>query len=171
MFNNAFPVPPKTKPHQKKSTTPNKPKTTSTQKWAIFTYIGKETTYIRNLLKNTELKVAMRTNNSIQNILMNNKQLTNNTDKCIQSGVHMLSCPDCNKVYVGQTGRNFLTRFNEHKAAFQTNNQNSNYAKHLTEHTHCFGPIQDTMRILQCQNKGAHLNTIERYYSSQKTIT
>ena len=54
--------------------------------------------------------------------------------------------------------------FNEHKAVFRTNNQNSNYAKHLTEHTHPFGPIQDTMQILQRQNKGAHLNTTERYY-------
>jgi hypothetical protein len=164
MFNNAFLVPPKTKPHQKKSTTPNKPKTTSTQKWATFTDIGKETTYITNLFKNTELEIAMCTNNSIQNILMNNKQLTNNTDKCTQSGVYKLSCPDCNKVYVGQTGRNFLTRFNERKAAFRTNSQNSNYAKHLTEHTHSFGPIQDTTQILQRQNKGAHLNTIEQYY-------
>ena len=58
----------------------------------------------------------------------------------------------------------FLTRFNEHKAAFRTNNQNSNYAKHLTEHTHSFGPIQDTMQILQRLNKGGHLSIIERYY-------
>ena len=124
MFNNAFPIPPKNKPHQKKSTTPNKPKTTSTQKWATVTYIGKETTYITNLLKNTELKIAMRTNNSIQNILMNNKQLTNNTDKYTYSGVYKLSCPKCSKAYVGQTERNFLTRFNEHNATFRTNNQN-----------------------------------------------
>jgi len=106
----------------------------------------------------------MRTNNSIQNILMNNKQLTNNTDKYTHSGVYMLSCPDCSKAYVGQAGRKFLTRFNEHKAAFRTNNQNSNYANYLTEHTYSLGPIQETMQILQRQNKGAHLNTIERYY-------
>ena len=105
----------------------------------------------------------MRTNNSIQNILMNNKQLTNNTDKYTHFGVYKLSCPECSKAYVGQTGRNFLTSFKEHKTAFRTNNQNSNYAKHLTEHTHAFGPIQDTMQILQRQNKGAHLNTTERY--------
>jgi len=58
----------------------------------------------------------------------------------------------------------FLNRFNENKTAFRTNNQNSNYVKHLTEHTHPFGPIQDTMQILQRQNKRAHLSTIERYY-------
>jgi len=32
--------------------------------------------------------------------------------------VYKLTCPDCNKTYVGQTGRSFLAQFNEHKAAF-----------------------------------------------------
>jgi len=127
MFNNILPIPPKTKPPLKKFTTSNKPKTTSTQKRATFTYMGKETTYITNLFKNTGLKVAMRTNNSIQNILINNKKLTNNTDKYTQSGVYKLSCPDCNKAYVGLTGIHFLTRFDEHKAGLRTNSQNSNY--------------------------------------------
>ena len=29
---------------------------------------------------------------------------------------------------------------------------------------HSFGPIHNTLQILQLQNKGAHLNTIERLY-------
>jgi hypothetical protein len=33
----------------------------TTHKWAIFTYIGKETSYITNIFKWTELKVAFRT--------------------------------------------------------------------------------------------------------------
>jgi hypothetical protein len=156
-----FQSPPKNPPHLREITTRNKPKTTSTQKWATFTYVGKETTYITNLFKNTDLNIAMRTNNSIQKILMHNKQLTNKTDKYTQSGVYKRTCPDCNKAYVGQTGRNFWARFNEHKAAFRTNSQNSNFAKHLIEHAHSFGPIQATMQILQWQNKGTCLNTIE----------
>jgi hypothetical protein len=60
--------------------------------------------------------------------------------------------------------KKFLLRFKEHRAAFKTNSQSSNFAKHLIEHTHYFGPIQNTMQILQRQNKGAYLNTIERYY-------
>ena len=57
-----------------------------------------------------------------------------------------------------------LARFNKHKAAFKTNNNTSNFAKHLMEQTHSFGPIHNTMQILQRHNKGAHINTIERYY-------
>jgi hypothetical protein len=32
------------------------------------------------------------------------------------------------------------------------------------EHLHPFGPIHETMQILQYQVKGAHLNTIEGYF-------
>jgi len=34
----------------------------------------------------------------------------------------------------------------------------------VLERSHSFGPIQDTMQILQYQNKGNHLNIIERFY-------
>jgi len=66
--------------------------------------------------------------------------------------------------YVGQTGRSFATWFQEHKNAFRTARKSSNFAKHLIEHTHSFGPIHNTMQVLQLQNKGPHLNTIERFY-------
>ena len=72
--------------------------------------------------------------------------------------------PDCGKAYVGQTRRSFATRFQEHKNAFRTANQSSNFAKHLIEHTHSFGPIHKTTQILQLQDKGAHLNTTEQFY-------
>jgi hypothetical protein len=50
------------------------------------------------------------------------------------------------------------------KKAFKTNSHNSNYTKHLNEHIHPFGSIQNTMQILQRHNKGPHLNTLERFY-------
>jgi len=55
-------------------------------------------------------------------------------------------------------------RYKEHKYAFRNNYHTSNYAKHVAEQSHLFGPIHDTMQILQYQNKGSHLNTIERFY-------
>jgi len=69
-----------------------------------------------------------------------------------------------NLVYVRQTGWSFATRFQEHKNAFRTANNSSDFAKRLIEHTHSFGPIHNTMQILQLQNKGVHLNPIERFY-------
>jgi len=74
-----------------------------------------------------------------------------------------LTCSDCNKAYVGQKGRSFTQRFKEYRNAFKSS-RNTNYAKHALEDLHPFGPIHETMQILQYQAKGAHLNTIERYF-------
>ena len=86
------------------------------------------------------------------------------TDKYMCSGAYKLTCPDCNMAYIGQTGRNFNERYKEHKNAFKTNSHTSNYAKHILEQSHTFGPIHQTMQILQFQDKGTHLNTIERFF-------
>jgi len=85
-------------------------------------------------------------------------------DKYSRSGTYKLTCPECNKVYIGQTGRSFTQRFKEHRNAFKSNRNTSNYAKHALEQLHPFGPIQDTMQVLQYQRKGTHLNTIERFF-------
>jgi len=85
-------------------------------------------------------------------------------DKYSSSGAYKLTWPDGNKTYVGQTGGSFTQRFKEHKNAFWSNRNTSNYAKHALEHSHPFGPIHETMHILQYQGKGTHLNTIERYF-------
>jgi hypothetical protein len=66
---------------------------------------------------------------------------------------------------VGQTGRNFTARFKEHRNACRTGSLSSNFSKHLIEHQHSFGSIQNTMQILRPHNKGTHLNTIERFYA------
>jgi hypothetical protein len=64
--------------------------------------------------------------------------------------------------YVGQTGRDFSTRFNEHKRAFRLNS--SKYATHILNNQHSFGQIQDTMQILHVRRKGPHLNTTEKFF-------
>ena len=87
-----------------------------------------------------------------------------NTDPYSRSGIYKLSCPDCGKAYVGQTGRSFTTRFREHKEAFKTATRPSNFAKHLAEHAHSFGPIQNIMKVVQIHKKGLHLNTLERFH-------
>jgi hypothetical protein len=74
---------------------------TTTHKWASFIYTGKETTFITNLFKKTDLKVTWRTTNTIQRLLMPQHEPP---DKYARSGAYKLVCPDCNKAYVGQTG-------------------------------------------------------------------
>jgi hypothetical protein len=45
------------------------------KKWVSFTYIGKETRHIMKLFKNTEVKTAFRTNNTIKRILKPKPQI------------------------------------------------------------------------------------------------
>jgi len=155
MLNNGFPIHINKTPTIGYPTTPSNRQTgTHTQKWASFTYIDKETTYITNLFKKTDLKIALRTHNTIQKRLMQ-KHIT--PDIYTRPGAYKLTCPDCNKAYVGQIGISLNERYKEHKHAFKTNSRSCNYAKHILEQLHTFGPIDQTIQILQYREK----NTLE----------
>jgi hypothetical protein len=158
LYNNSFPI----KPHKPRTPPPEQPTPPpKQQKWATFTYVGKETSYITNLFRHSNLKIAYRTNNTVLNHLTHKYK---NPNIFSSSGVYKLTCPDCKKAYVGQTGRNFTTRYNEHKHAFRTNSHSSRFAKHLYEHSHSFDTIENSMQVLHHHKKGAHLNTLERFY-------
>jgi hypothetical protein len=105
---------------------------------------------------------CVKTNYGVAGLV--NKHNTTQQDKYSKSGIYKLTCPDCSKVYVGQTGRSFYTRYDEHKRAFRYNTSQSKYAKHVIEQGHRFGNLENSMEILQFQKKGCHLNTIERFY-------
>ena len=126
-----------------------------------YAAFDKETTFITNLFRKVNIKIAFQTNNTIQNLLMHKQQTS---DIYSRSGVYKSTCPDCGKAYVRKTGRSFATRFREHKKAFRTASCSSNFTKHLIDHTHSFSPIHNIMQILQLQNKGAHLNTLECFH-------
>jgi hypothetical protein len=52
------------------------------------------------------------------------------------SGIYKLKCNTCNKVYVGQSGRAIIVRFEEH---IRSNNSTSAYATHILENRHEYG--------------------------------
>jgi len=132
LHNNYFPIKP-LKPlpttHRNKQHPAKQNKT-----GASFTYVGKETLYITNIFRWTELKIEFRTTNTIGNMLTHKNHAP---DKLSLWGVYKLTCTDCNKTYVVQTGRQFSTRYKEHETALHNNNNNmSSFAKHLIEEAH-----------------------------------
>jgi hypothetical protein len=145
LHNNAFPIKPHKPPthNPTRPTAPRKPK----QKWASFTYVGKETFYITNLFRKTELKISFRTTITIGNLLSHKNPTP---DKFSLLGVYKLTCPDCNKAYVRHTDRRFATRFKEHEKAFGNNSHTSSFTKHLNEEAHSFGPMKNIIQILYC---------------------
>jgi hypothetical protein len=137
------------------------------QKWTSFTYITKETSYITNIFRRTNLKIALRTRNTIGKLLTH-KNPTQDLYSLL--GAYKFICPDSNKAYVRQTGRRFPTRYKEYKTAFHNNNQTYSFTKHLNDAAHSFGPMNEIMQILHCHTKGPHLNTIERFHIHTESI-
>ena len=105
--------------------------------------------------------MAFRTKNTIGHLLTQKHPVQ---DKFLLSGVYKLTCPGCNKAYIGQTGSKFATWYQEHKKAFRSHCQNSSFAKHLDKEAHSFGHMHDIMQILQYHRKGAQLNTLKRFH-------
>ena len=60
------------------------------QKWDTFTYIGKETIYITKIFKHSNIKVAYRTNNTIQDNLT---PKTRNHNKLFVCGSIQINTP------------------------------------------------------------------------------
>jgi hypothetical protein len=70
----------------------------------MFTYTGKETTYITKICERTNLQIAYHTNNFIQVNLIPKPHIS---EKFSASGVYEVTCPDCGKTSIGQTDKTF----------------------------------------------------------------
>jgi hypothetical protein len=172
LHNNHFPPANVTQKQKRTHTTNltpiNKPQwNTPPKTWCTFTYTGKDTLQITKIFKQTDIHIALKTNNTLQNNL---SLFHNPLDKFTKSGVYKLTCQSCQKAYVGQTGRDFHTRYKEHKRAFKHNPQQSNFTKHVTEHKHTFGNVETIMTVLQVHRNSTHLNTIERFYIHKEAL-
>jgi heat shock protein HslJ len=75
MHNNSFPIHSQ-KPSTRKLVKRQETTQTAPKKWATVTYTGKETTFITNIFRRTNLKIAFPTNNTIGNWLMHKQQIT-----------------------------------------------------------------------------------------------
>jgi hypothetical protein len=63
-------------------------------------------------------------------------------------------------MYVGQTGRDFKTTYEEHINDIKSNKDKSRYALHIFRKT----TIDKIMNILKLQSKGKHLVVYERFH-------
>ena len=121
----------------------------------VITFVGQSSIKIKKYLNIHNVNVAFRTNNSLGKYIKNAKSKSEKTNK---SGIYKLTCKDCPKIYIGQTGRSFGKRIKEHYSNFVNNKNSSNYANHLLESNHTFNPNFD---ILHIADKGHKLNNLE----------
>jgi len=136
------------------------------KKWASFSYVGKEVIPIAKILKKFNIKVAFRTRNTLENWL-GCKQLYPNEDKGDKydtCGIYKLNCRSCDGSYIGQTGRNFKTRFKEHVNDIKNNRGKTGYSQHILENGHERAHNLTDLIILEKRNKGPLLNTLEKFH-------
>jgi hypothetical protein len=164
LYNNSYDTtllhkPPKTITHHND--------TTHDKKWVRLTYVGKETRFITKLFKNSSALISYTKRNMINKLLSTHNHIQQ--DKYEKSGIYKLTCPECKKAYVGQTGRPFSVRFREHFRDYRHANNKSKFAEHLLNHQHSFGPMNTIMDILHVTSKGTMMNTIERFHIYNET--
>ena len=76
-----------------------------------------------------------------------------------------MTCNNCDKFYLGQTGRPFFKRYEEHTpTTINLSNLTSNYAKHIVDEGHTYTNIQTNMKPIHICNKSQKMNAIEEYY-------
>ena len=153
---------------QQQKQPPRQPQDTEKQKWAKFTYSGKATRAVTKFFQKAGIRIAYSTRNNLGNILRYKSTDTNS--KYTKSGIYQLTCPTCGKTYTRQTGRSFQIHFREHKYDYQYMHRKSKYAQHLLDEGHSFGPMEETMHIIQYVCKGRMMNALENFHIYDTTI-
>jgi hypothetical protein len=133
-------------------------KTVSRKKWVTFTHFSPLIRGVTNLFKQTNLKVAFRTINTIQ------QQLSEKQAFKDPRGIYKLKCNTCNGTYFGQSGRAINVRYKEHIRYIRTNNPKSAYATHILEIKHEYRTRGSTLQLLQACQKGTRMDCWEAFY-------
>ena len=140
---------------------------TQKTKWVKFTYMGKETRLIRNLFKDTDINIAFTTQNNIERFLSTQcNQIKNKYNRC---GIYQLTCPSCNRKYIGQMDSPFRIRFQENFRDYKYMNNKSKFAQHLLENEHPIGPMENIMDVLYTTSKDRMPDILEKLYIYRET--
>jgi len=123
--------------------------------WRRIKYLGHPSKFVLKNIKN-KISPAYYNKASLNTLLSNCKDVYKKEER---SGVYEISCQDCDAKYIGQTGRNFQTRINEHFRSWVKHKSDSLFANHLLENNHTFDPTK--FKILHVQEKGRKLNNLE----------
>jgi hypothetical protein len=141
---------------------PNTP--THDKKWATFTHSSPHVRKITNLFKNTNVRVAFKSNNTIAQLMKTHTTTTPPPNPHDTSGIYSLTCNTCQLTYVGQICRTLRIRYQGHTRYIRNNDPQSAYALHIRQNRHEYGPIDTTMTLLKPLNNTSLLTPYEQYY-------
>ena len=103
---------------------------------------------LRCPLKKSNCELVFTYKNKLKNKLCNNKPKINDT----KSGVYYIPCDDCDKIYLGETGRDLKRRLKEHRRDIVYQKPESGVATHVRKQGHVFN-FKNAKIIVPCNNK------------------
>ena len=117
-------------------------------KWCRLPYLGTFSIGLAKILKQYNTVPPNYKLVQMRYMLASPKDPMPLQEKC---RVYKLACPDCPAIYIGETGRSFNVRFNEHKVAFESKlkKRQSAFAEHLLEKRHGFDLKRCTPRHIE----------------------
>ena len=122
---------------------------TETKGFATIPYVKGVSEPISRILRTAGLKVAMKPQQTLRQMLGTPKDKDDLLDKA--GVVYQIECKDCEASYVGQTGRHLRERVKEHTKALEKGNiMNSGVAEHAFEAHHNID--LDNIRVLDVEN-------------------
>jgi len=111
---------------------------------------------IQKTFKQYKYNIGYRTTNKLTKHINAHK-----VKRKMETGVYKLICNDCDAFYIGQTGRNFETRFKEHVKGVGKQNSKSNYAEHIHKQKHSYTSYTDNLKVIHKAQKGEKLDRLE----------
>ena len=91
----------------------------------------------RQLLPNIIVQFAFKKHMSLKSLFLSKLKGTDENRKN-KNLVYSIPCNDCDKVYIGETGRMRNTRINEHKSKIRTLSSDSKIVQHILNFKHKF---------------------------------
>jgi hypothetical protein len=118
---------------------------------------------LKNELNKHNITLATKASNKLEYHLSTSTRNKHTNNSLEDSGVYQLTCSDCPKLYIGQSGRSFSKRFTEHLPKPKLKNQRSKFAEHLTSANHSVNSCSENLHILHKCKKGPLMNALESF--------
>ena len=105
--------------------------------------------------------MSHKTSNKLSNRIINLKDKISTEQQ--YNVVYRINCNGCNNVYIGETGRNLITRINEHKQDLLKKKQLSQLYQHANSTSHNFN-FDNTLERHR-ENNTKYRKMLEAFYS------
>jgi hypothetical protein len=132
----------------------------------VLPYVKNVSELTARLLQTHGITTAHKPNATLRKLISKPKDRTDGNNK--NNVIYQIDCENCNKYYIGQTGRKLSTRIKEHKAAIRRHDPLSLISIHEDQEGHKFN--LETVRILARGNTRHAREFLEAWHSTTNSI-